>query len=497
MSDSSAATNSPKVADVIEAGPTRSELDNVDRAIIDASLRWPVMFFFTTAQTWLLAATALALIASVKMHSPWFLENWSWLTYGRVWPAFQNTLVYGWACPVGIGVTIWMLARLCRVSLRSALVPVISGIFWNIGVTVGVIAILSGNMRPFELLEFPRSSALLLFIALSLIAIWGVIMFRKRRPGHSYISSWYLVGALFWFPWLYGAANVMVGSPHVRGVVQACVAAWYAQNLLGYWFMAIGLGAIYYLIPKVIGRPVHSYQFAQLGFWSFALFWGWTGMTRMTGGPVPAWLPTVSIAATIMLLVPLATVTINYAKTIQGHTHMVYYSPTIRFTMFGAVAWSVSIIVFIIASLRTVDRVIHFTQFAVGQMQLVVYASFSMVMFGAMYYIVPRLVGCEWLSATFIRLHFWGSAYGMGLIILVSFIGGLAQGSAWLDPNLPPIEAVESVLPYMRVRSIAWIMLGLAHMLFFMHFVAMLLRLGQPSGTPTLFDEITEGGKKA
>jgi len=31
-----------------------------------------------------------------------------------------------------------------------------------------------------------------------------------------------------------------------------------------------------------------------------------------------------------------------------------------------------------------------------------------------MYYIVPRLVGCEWLSASFIRLHFWGSGYGIG-----------------------------------------------------------------------------------
>src|SRR5207302_5229466 len=140
---------------------------------------------------WLLAATVLAIISSVKMHSPWFLGNWSWLTYGRVWPAFLNTLVYGWACPAGIGVAIWMVARLCRVSLRSAIIPVVSGIFWNLGVTVGVIAILSGNMRPFELLEFPRASSLLLFIALSLIAIWGVIMFRKRRPGHTYITVWY------------------------------------------------------------------------------------------------------------------------------------------------------------------------------------------------------------------------------------------------------------------------------------------------------------------
>ncbi|MEA3188813.1 MAG: cytochrome c oxidase cbb3-type subunit, partial [Chthoniobacter sp.] len=127
---------------------TSAEVEAIDRALIDSSTRAPVMFFFTTALTWLLAATFFGLVASIKMHSPEFLGNYSWLTYGRVWPAFTNTLVYGWSCPVAIGVSIWLMARLCRVALRSPMVPVIGGIFWNIGVTVGVISILAGNMRP-------------------------------------------------------------------------------------------------------------------------------------------------------------------------------------------------------------------------------------------------------------------------------------------------------------------------------------------------------------
>src|SRR5438067_2032268 len=204
-------TQTPIVERAADSGPSQAELEAIDRALIDVSTRGPVLFFFTTALTWLLAATAFGLVASIKMHTPGFLGNWSWFTYGRVWPAFQNTLVYGWAMPVGIGTAIWLMARLCRVSLRNGFVPIIGGIFWNIGITIGIIAILSGNMRPFELLEFPRASALMLFIALSLVAIWGVVMFRKRHPGHTYISLWYLIGAFFWLPWLYGAANVMVG----------------------------------------------------------------------------------------------------------------------------------------------------------------------------------------------------------------------------------------------------------------------------------------------
>lgn len=475
----------------IPANPTPAELEQVERALVDASTRKPVMFFFTTAQTWLLAATVFGIIASVKMHAPGFLGHASWLTFGRVWPAFMNTLVYGWAIPVGVGVGIWMLARLCRVTLRTPLVPIIGGIFWNIGVTIGVISILAGNMRPFELLEFPRYSATLLFIALSLIAVWAVIMYRKRRAGFTYVSMLYLVGAFFWLPWLYGAANVLVGNPHIRGVVQGAVAAWYAQGLLGYWFMAIGLGAIYYLIPKVIGRPINSYYLATLGFWTFAVFWGFTPMVRLAGGPYPSWYSAVSIAASILMLIPVALVTLNYAATMRGSYHMVYHSPTIRFTMYGAIAWSLTVVLGAFSGLRSLDRFTHFTQFGVGQMHLLIYAFYSMVMFGSMYYIVPRLVGCEWLSPTFIRIHFWGAGYGIGLMIIVLLIGGAAQGATWADPQIDATQIVQKIEPYMIGRVIAWIPLAIAHFLFFLHFLAMLLRLGIPSGEATLFAPIT------
>ena len=45
----------------------------------------------------------------------------------------------------------------------------------------------------------------------------------------------------------------------------------------------------------------------------------------------------------------------------------------------------------------------------------------------------------------------------------------------------------------MRACVIAWLLLIVGHLLFFVHFVAMLLRLGQPSGDPTLFAPIEEG----
>jgi cytochrome c oxidase cbb3-type subunit 1 len=129
-------------------------------------------------------------------------------------------------------------------------------------------------------------------------------------------------------------------------------------------------------------------------------------MTKLSGGPVPAWLVTLSISSSIMLIIPLVTVGKNFFKTMQGNFHMVYHSPTIRFTFFGRVVFCVAIGVTILFSLRGPDSIIHFTLFNSAMNDLLLYSFYSMVMFGAIYYITPRLVGCEWLSSSMIKTSF-------------------------------------------------------------------------------------------
>ena len=63
---------------------------------IDASTRAPALYFLGSAVLWLLLGTVFALIASFKMHTPEFLGNYEWLTFGRVRVANLNALIYGW-----------------------------------------------------------------------------------------------------------------------------------------------------------------------------------------------------------------------------------------------------------------------------------------------------------------------------------------------------------------------------------------------------------------
>ena len=485
----------PTTAAPIPAAPVKTvdtAYPAAERAAVDASARGPVLFFFGNGLLWLALATVLGLIASIQLYSPEFLSDVPFLSYGRIWPAFTNTLSFGWASLAGLGVTIWLLARLGRVRIKLPGVLITGAVFWQVGLTYGIVGILGGKTTGLEGLEIPTGSAVLMLLGYLLVAVWAFLLYSFRSQTKPFISVWYLVAALLWFPWSFAVAHAAHLLPNVSGVMQGLVAAWASQNFLNVWLTAIGLATAYYLIPKVISRHVHSYSLAAIGFWSFIIFAGLTGAVRLSGGPIPAWVVTLSIASSIILLVQIVTVTANLVFTMRGQYHMVYHSPTIRFTFFGAIAFTISSTVGLLTSLRSVDSIVHFTPFQTAQSMLASYCFFSMVMFGAIYYILPRLVGCEWLSSSMISLHFWGSAYGGGMLVVVLMLGGLATGFALADPEASFGQVMQVGSLYLPGAVIAWLMIAAGHLVFGLHFLLMLLRIGQPAGEPTLFTPIGE-----
>jgi len=246
----------------------------------------------------------------------------------------------------------------------------------------------------------------------------------------------------------------------------------------------------------VIGRPVYSYHLATIGFWTYAFFSSWTGMARLVDGPFPAWMITASIAATILTIIPVATVGLNHHMTMLGYFQLLRYSPTLRFTVFGAMSYTVFSALGVLISLRSVARYLNFAQANVAYSHLGLYAFFSMIIFGSMYYIVPRLVGREWRYATLIKLHFWASVYGIGLMTLMLLAGGLVQGLDMDNASLPFIESTESLMPYFRGRSLAGVLMTVSHFIFAFHFGLMLFGLGRTASVPTFLNPVEEEGSE-
>src|SRR5207247_2691996 len=156
-------TGSPRRGPAV--APAAGDTEQLERAYIDASTRVPVLMFYTSAIAWLIVGTVLAMVVSFKLQSPDLLGGISFLTWGRLRPAHMNVMVYGWASMAGMGTAVWLMARLCRTVLRFPLLLVAGAAFWNVGVLVGVGAILLGGSTGFQGVECPRFVSVISVIA--------------------------------------------------------------------------------------------------------------------------------------------------------------------------------------------------------------------------------------------------------------------------------------------------------------------------------------------
>lgn len=466
--------------------------ESIERRLeIDRAARWPVGIFIGSSLVWLLFGSLLAIAASIKMHDPEFLADNPWLTFGRVRPAHLNTVAYGWLSTAGIGIGLWILSRLCQVPIREQQSLTLAAVLWNLGNAVGTWGILRGDSTAVEWLEYPTYAAPFLLISFTFVMLAAFRMIRNRPPGHIYISQWYIMAGFVWLPALYFTAHGLLVLAPVQAPAQPPINWWYAHNVLGLWFTPIGLAAIYYLIPKIIGKPIHSYYLSIIGFWSLAFFYAWNGMHHLIGGPYPAWLITVSVVASIMMFIPVITVAINHHMTMVGNFRALRYSPTLRFVVFGAMSYTLVSFQGSITAIREVNYVTHFTHYTIAHSHLGAYAFASMVYFGAIYYIMPRLLEREWPSRWLIRFHFWPSAIGISIYFFILSWGGIVQGMAMNLSDTPFMEIVAATIPYLKWRTIGGTLMTIGHLSIFISFFWMVFDRRYRGSEPTLFSTKT------
>src|SRR5438445_453675 len=104
------------------------------------------------------------------------------------------------------------------------------------------------------------------------IGVWGALTFHQRLVRRLFVSQWFLLAGLFWFPWIYATANLLVIVFPVRGVAQAVIAWWFSNNLQVVWLGLVGLAVVFYFVPKLTKRELHSEYLALITFWMLMLF---------------------------------------------------------------------------------------------------------------------------------------------------------------------------------------------------------------------------------
>ena len=458
-------------ADASSVSTTTFSLKGVDS--IDHSIRLSTFYFILSGVTWLVLASICALIVEFKLIDPSFLGAFEMLSYGRLQGVLKSALLMGWISNAIFAISLWIMARLSAKPIEHGGMLLIAGIIWNVGLTVGVLGILIGDMRPFAWFELPSYASGIFLLSYSLIAVWAIVAFRQRNHLFSYVSQWYILGALLWFPWVYVVAQFFLNYFPSRGVMQSIVHAWYQNNVFYLFVASIGLASVYYIIPKVLTVTVRSYHLSALAFWSFALFSSWASFTYLIGSPIPVWLITTSIVSAIALLVPLSIFSINFVSTLNGRLSQTFKIPYMRFVVFGIGAFLTHLILKLVLSIRSIDAVAHFTMMHEGLNWHLLYAFFSMVAFGMIYYLLPVLLNEQWKSKILVTIHFGLSAIGVVLLLVSLYVGGWIQGQQFNQIELSFLEIIIGLKFWLQLQFFAFILIVLGNLLFFFNILSL------------------------
>ena len=462
------------------AGTAPDAKPAVSPAETDVSAR-VLLLLFLSAALWLVAGSVLGLIASLNFHGPTLFADCAAFSYGRSHPAATNALLYGFAAPAGLGVLLWLAAHLGQTKLTGIPLVILGWLLWNVGVTLGVVGIFLGDNTGHEWLEFPRYASAFLFAGYLPIGLAGLLTFKNRQPGQLQLAQWFILAALFWFPWIFTTASLLLVIWPVRGVMQSVVGWWYMNNFGSVWLVLMGLAVGFAFAPKFAKAPLHSRDMGLFTFWSLILFGSWAGIPA--AAPVPSWIPAVSALGSFLMVAAILATFLNLIKTLRQADRKAVRSIPELFIPFGVLAFTVAALMSVISQPIAVSVVTNFTWFVPAQQEMLVYGFFTMTMIGAIYYIAPRLTPVAGADLLLGKASFLLCAVGVLFYVVPLAAGGIIQGSAMNDATVPFLNVVKGSLMAIRGSTLGELLMILGNVIFLLNVILMLFRFLKTSAT--------------
>ncbi len=475
-----------------EPTPNNSAGPGVDRTYDDGIVR---LFVWATV-LWGVSGLGVGLLLAFQMAIP-ALNVLPELSFGRLRPVHTNAAVFAFAGNAIFAAVYYSTQRLCAVRMWHDGLSRLHFWGWQAVVLAGFVTLPFGvtQGKPLAEVEWPID----LLAALVWIVFFGLNVLqtiRLRRVDRMSPSLWFylatvvLVGVVhvvnnlawpigFWHfvetgelaPW----STVARSYPATAGVQDAFVQWWFGHNMVSAFLVMPFMGAMYYFLPKATGRPVYSYRLAALHFWSVVLVGVWAGRSHLHLTPLPGWASAVGVVSAVFLLLANVAGVMNLLLTVGRGWRAALSEPAARFLTVGVVLFAISAVEQALLSFRSVDAFAHFTDLAIGQVHGATLGWNGFVIFGVLYWVLPRVFGSEdepeVARPGLVRAHFWlatlgivlyvGAMHGSGLV-QASMLGGVTSQGALATPDF--LDAVGASVPWYWVRAVggALYVLGMA-----------------------------------
>ncbi|HQW42014.1 MAG TPA: cytochrome-c oxidase, cbb3-type subunit I, partial [Flavobacteriales bacterium] len=392
-------------------------------------------FLFVTIM-WGVVGMLVGLTAAIQLVVPsWNFADWG--SFGRLRPLHTNAVIFAFVGNAIFAGAYYSLQRLLKARMYSDMLGKIHFWGWQLIIVAAVITLPLGMTtgKEYAELEWPIDIAITLIWVVFGINMMGTII--KRRERHLYVAIWFYIATWVTVAMLHIVNSIELPISMTKsyswyaGVQDALVQWWYGHNAVAFFLTTPFLGLMYYFLPKAANRPVYSYKLSIIHFWSLIFLYIWAGPHHLLYSALPEWAQSLGTVFSIMLIAPSWGGMLNGLLTLRGAWDRVREDPVLKFFVVAVTCYGMATLEGPLLSLKSINAIAHFTDWIIAHVHIGGIGWNGFMIFGMVYWLVPRMYGTKLHSVKLANAHFWLGTLGIILYAVPLYFAGFFQSLMW------------------------------------------------------------------
>ncbi|MCZ8353456.1 MAG: cytochrome-c oxidase, cbb3-type subunit I [Cyclobacteriaceae bacterium] len=413
-----------------------------------------------------LVGMLVGLTIALQLVWPIFNFDLQYTTFGRIRPLHTNAIIFAFVGNAMFAGTYYSLQRLLKTRMFNDTLSWINFWGWQLIILAAAITLPLGytTSKEYAELEWPIDIAITLVWVVFGINLIGTII--KRRERHMYVAIWFYIATFVTVAVLHVVnsfempVTLFKSYSWYAGVQDALVQWWYGHNAVAFFLTTPFLGLMYYFLPKAANRPVYSYRLSIIHFWSLIFIYIWAGPHHLLYSTLPDWAQSLGVVFSIMLIAPSWGGMLNGLLTLRGAWDKVREDVVLKFMVVAVTAYGMATLEGPLLSLKNVNAIAHFTDWIVAHVHVGGLGWNGFLIFGILYWVVPRMWATSLYSNKLANLHFWLGTLGIIFYALPMYTSGVVQSLMWKEFNAEGflvyknfLETTVQILPMHMLRA--------------------------------------------
>ncbi len=386
-----------------------------------------------------LVGMLVGLTIALQLVYPILNFDLPYTTFGRIRPLHTNAIIFAFVGNAMFAGVYYSMQRLLKTRMFNDTLSWINFWGWQLIILAAAISLPLGmtTSKEYAELEWP--------IDIAITVIWVVFGWNmigtiiKRREKHMYVAIWFYIATFVTVAVLHLVNSFEMPVTFFKsyswyaGVQDALVQWWYGHNAVAFFLTTPFLGLMYYYLPKAANRPVYSYKLSIIHFWSLIFIYIWAGPHHLLYSSLPDWAQSLGVVFSIMLIAPSWGGMLNGLLTLRGAWDRVREDPVLKFMVVAVTAYGMATLEGPLLSLKNVNAIAHFTDWIVAHVHVGGLGWNGFLIFGMLYWLIPRMWGTKLYSTQLANVHFWIGTLGIIFYALPMYTAGVVQSLMWKE----------------------------------------------------------------